>query len=126
MRFLNKYDKNYKMADIELKNKILEELKLYKAILKRGDKKIAFNHLERIHILSQPFPVRHTIIHFRMLLFAIRFFKPLEIAVQLIYSLFSAKFSLLNIFPTGNTGGANAIKKGKMPIPEDLQKFINK
>jgi hypothetical protein len=115
-----------KLADAALKNKISDELKLYKTELQMGDRKIAFSHLERIHILSQPFPLKHTIIHLRMLLFAIRFFKPVEIMVQLLYSLFSAKFSLLNIFPTGNTGGANAIKKGKMPIPEDLQKFINK
>jgi Protein of unknown function (DUF3703) len=113
-----------KVTNAAIRNKISEELKMYKEELQKGNRKIAFGHLERIHILSQPFPLRHTIIHVRMLLFAIRFFKPVEILVQFLYSLFSAKFSLLNIFPQGNTGGANAIKKGVMPIPNDLKEFI--
>jgi hypothetical protein len=66
------------------------------------------------------------LIHLRMLSFAIRTFRPFEIFVQLIYSLFSFKFSLLNIFPPGNTGGADAITKGAMKIPKDLQEEMLK
>jgi hypothetical protein len=82
---------------------------------------LAFWYLERIHIVSQPFPVEHTIIHLQMLKFAILTFRPLEVIVQTLYAIFSFKFSVLNIFPIGNTGGANAITKGKMTIPEDIQ-----
>jgi hypothetical protein len=62
--------------------------------------------------------------HLRMLHFAIITFRPLEILVQTIYSLFSFKFSMFNVFPQGNTGGANAIIKGQMTIPSELKKYI--
>lgn len=108
-----------------IKHFIETELALYSASFKKGKYKVAFKHLERIHIVSQPHPVRHTLIHLRMLRFALLRFKPVEILVQILYSLFSAKFSLFNIYPRGNTGGANAVKKGTMTIPKDLEQFIN-
>lgn len=108
-----------------LKYIISVELGKYKSSYSNKNYKLAFQHLERIHIISQPFPLAHTLIHLRMLKFAMLRFKPIEILVQFMYSLFSAKFSLLHIFPLGNTGGANALKKGRMEIPEDLLSIIN-
>jgi hypothetical protein len=114
------------MKQKHLKDIINFELDKYKEAYRSKNYPFAFKHLERIHIISQPFPLAHTVIHLRMLKFALLRFKPIEILVQFVYSVFSAKFSLLNIFPVGNTGGANAIKKGRMPIPEDLAAIINK
>ncbi len=99
---------------------IAKELKAYQKERNIGNTNAAFQNLERIHILSQPYPMAHTIIHLRMLALAIKSFKSFEIVVQFFYSMFSFKFSLFNIFPFGNTGRANAILKGKMPIPHDL------
>jgi Protein of unknown function (DUF3703) len=107
-----------------LKAFIDNELIAYNNAFNNRNYDLAFGHLERIHIVSQPFPIEHTMVHLRMLSFAIRTFRPIEIAVQLLYSLFSFKFSLLNIFPQGNTGGANAITKGRMAVPADIQKDI--
>jgi hypothetical protein len=115
-----------KLAKQNLKILIATELSSYRKEFDKHNYDLAFRHLERIHIVSQPFPVEHTLTHLRMLCFAIRTFRPFEIFVQFFYSLFSFKFSLLNIFPQGNTGGANAISKGAMPIPDDLQKEILK
>lgn len=123
MKHIHQTDNN---RYVVLSEKIRTELIAYRTEIENRNIKIAFSHLERIHILSQPFPLKHTLIHIRMLWFAIRYFNPVEIVVQFIYSLFSAKFSMFNIFPQGNTGGANAIKKGKMPIPHDLKEFIIK
>lgn len=109
-----------------LKLVISSELDSYRKEFDKHNYDLAFRHLERIHIVSQPFPVEHTITHLRMLSFAIQTFRPFEIIIQFVYSLFSFKFSLLNIFPRGNTGGANAITKGAMPIPDDLQREILK
>jgi hypothetical protein len=105
---------------------IKTELGLYKTEFASKNYDLAFGHLERIHIVSQPFPVEHTLTHLRMLRFAILTFRPFEIVVQILYSLFSFKFSMLNIFPVGNTGGANAIKKGKMLIPQDIMEQLSK
>lgn len=108
-----------------LKALIRNELKLYREAFAGKQYDQAFKHLERIHIVSQPFPVQHTWIHLRMLRFAFVTFRPVEILVQLVYALFSGKFSMLCIFPAGNTGGADALLKGRMKIPEDLEKEMN-
>lgn len=108
-----------------IKKFIKTELKLYQTEFAQKNYGLAFKHLERIHIVSQPFPMEHTITHLRMLRFAFLTFRPFEILVQTLYSLFSFKFSLLRIFPEGNTGGANAIKKGRMNIPADIQKILS-
>jgi hypothetical protein len=109
-----------------LKLRIDCELKSYRREFVNRNFDLAFRHLERVHIVSQPFPIEHTLIHLRMLNFAVRTFRPFEILVQFIYSLFSFKFSLLKIFPQGNTGGASAITKGAMTIPNDLLEEIIK
>jgi hypothetical protein len=109
-----------------LKDFIKTELGLYKTEFELKNYDFAFGHLERVHIVSQPFPLEHTLTHLRMLKFAILTFRPIEILVQTLYSLFSFKFSMLNIFPQGNTGGANAIKKGRMEIPNDIQQILSK
>jgi hypothetical protein len=105
-----------------LQDLIKIELGLYKTEFENKNYDLAFGHLERIHIVSQPFPIEHTLTHLRMLRFALLTFRPFEIIEHTLYSLFSFKFSMLNIFPQGNTGGANAITKGKMEIPMDLKK----
>lgn len=109
-----------------IKDLIKTELGLYKTEFEEKNYAPAFRHLERIHIVSQPFPIEHTLTHLRMLRFAILTFRPFEILVQTLYSLFSFKFSLLNIFPQGNTGGVNALLKGQMQIPNDIQIELNK
>jgi hypothetical protein len=113
------------MKNQEVKQFIDNEQIKYDLAFAKKDFQKAFQHLERIHILSQSFPIAHTLIHLRMLKFAIATSRPLEIIIQFLYSLFSAKFSMLNIFPKGNTGGVNAIFKGKMSIPEDLNHLVN-
>jgi hypothetical protein len=124
---MQKHSNKMKRPDKQNLNLLIEsELKSYKLEFANRNFNLAFRHLERIHIVSQPFPIEHTLIHLRMLSFAIRTFRPFEIFVQLIYSLFSFKFSLLNIFPPGNTGGADAITKGAMKIPKDLQEEMLK
>lgn len=114
------------MKNKTLKQFIQNEMVLYDLAFAEKDFKKSFQHLERIHIVSQSLPMAHIKIHLRMLKFAILTSNPLEIMIQFLYSIFSAKFSILNIFPKGNTGGANAIFKGKMSIPEDLKIILNK
>jgi TRAP-type mannitol/chloroaromatic compound transport system permease small subunit len=113
-----------KLKSKELKLQMFKEYKNYYSANSIKDFDLAWQYLQRIHILSQPYAIEHTKIHFIMFWFAIRNSKWLDIPVQLLYSLFSAKFSILNIFPQGNTGTANDIFKGKMEVPADLQTLI--
>ncbi len=109
-----------------LKELIQRELDLCRQAFAKNEYDLVFSHLERVHIISQPFPIEHTVIHFRMLTFAIKTLRPLEILVQFFYTLFSGKFSMLNIFPPGNTGGASALTKGRMAIPKDIENEMRK
>jgi hypothetical protein len=109
-----------KLDTQNLKLLIRSEHDSYRKEFDKQNYDLAFRHLERIHIVSQPLPSEHAITHLRMLFFAIRTFRLFEIIIQFVYSLSSFIFSLLNIFPRGNTGGANAITKAAMPIPDDL------
>jgi hypothetical protein len=111
-----------RLEKLNLRHLIKIELELYKIEFANKNFDLAFGHLERIHIVSQPFPIEHTLTHLRMLRFVLLTFRPFEIIVQTLYALFSFKFSMFGIFPQGNTGGANAITKGKMEIPIDLKR----
>ncbi len=110
-----------KLRHENLKRLIQLEFKNYNADLEVKQFDQAFKRLERIHILSQPFPYEHTIVHFKMLTLAVRTFRPFEIFIQFLFTVFSGKFSLMNIFPQGNSGRAKDILKGQMEIPPDLR-----
>ncbi|MBL7764733.1 MAG: DUF3703 domain-containing protein [Chitinophagaceae bacterium] len=108
----------------KIKNFIALEQQQYDEAFSNKNYEKAFSHLERIHIVSQPFAIAHTISHLRMLKFAILTFRPFEILVQIIYTLLGGLLSLIGLVPLGNTGGANAISKGNMEIPNDIQTII--
>lgn len=40
-----------------------QELKKYKSVLSLGNLQVAWRHLERAHILGQPWPKEHTHVH---------------------------------------------------------------
>jgi hypothetical protein len=105
---------------------IESELKLYNEAIEIKNFTKAFSHLERIHVISQSHPREHTMTHFRMLRFAVLTFSPLEILIQTLYSAVSYIATVLKLYPDGNTGGASAITKGKMEIPEDIQLILKK
>lgn len=80
--------------------------------------------LERAHILSQPHAGRHTYVHMKMLLFALRQRDLRELFGQTIRLLLAAPASLSGLYPGGNTGGSNVSALKTMPIPEDLKQFF--
>ncbi len=86
----------------------------------------SWRHLERAHILGQPYPVEHTLVHWKMLRFGIRIKNGKEIIGQLPRLLFGGVKSFVGKIPTGNTGGANVPPLKPMEIPADLAAIINK
>jgi Protein of unknown function (DUF3703) len=113
-----------KLINEKVKKFIEVELNLFATAYKLKDYNQAFSHLQRVHIVSQPYPIEHTLIHLRMLQFALVTYRPIEILVQIVYSMFSFKFSMLNIFPKGNTGGVNAVTKGRMEVSSDIESIL--
>jgi len=84
----------------------------------------SWQHLERAHILGQPYPYHHSLVHWRMLLFGIRTKNTREIIGQVPRLLVGGVKSFVGVVPVGNTGGANVPPLKAMPIPDELQKII--
>lgn len=84
----------------------------------------SWRHLERAHILGQPYPIAHTIVHLRMLGFGIRLKNAREIVGQILRLIFGGVKSFVGRIPVGNTGGADVPALRPMPIPDDLAQLI--
>lgn len=101
------------------------ELTKAAASLKKGHNMICWRHLERAHILGQPYPYQHTAVHWKMFLFGIKIKNWKEVVGQIPRLLFGGVKSFVGHIPVGNTGGANVPPLLSMEIPEDLQAIIN-
>ena len=86
----------------------------------------SWRHLERAHILGQPYPAEHTSVHWKMLGFGVKIKNSKEIIGQIPRLLFGGVKSFVGKIPVGNTGGANVPPLLSMDIPEDLQLIIKK
>ncbi len=102
-----------------------EEVKAYKINFQKGDFIKAWSHLERAHIIGQPWAVKHTHSHWLMLLFAFKIKNTKEIFGQIPRLLIGGVKSYLGKIPVGNTGGANVPPLRSMEIPEDLKKIMS-
>ena len=92
------------------------------------DKKLyrqSWQHLERAHILGQPYPFEHTEVHWKMLCFGIKIKNGKEILGQIPRLLVGGVKSFVGKIPVGNTGGADVPPLKPMEIPEDLAVIIN-
>jgi hypothetical protein len=90
-----------------------------------GNLPLTFSHLERAHILGQSFPIAHARTHWWMLKVGWRRRDIVEIIGQVLRIPGALLFSRIWV-PIGNTGGARVPPFQSMPIPEDLQRLLNK
>ncbi|MCZ4278276.1 MULTISPECIES: DUF3703 domain-containing protein [Nocardiaceae] len=81
---------------------------------------VRWHHLERAHILSQPYPWLHTRNHVEMLKAAAKEHDRRESWGQLIRIVVAAPGSWSGRYPVGNTGRVEAGLTTPMPIPQDL------
>ncbi len=89
-----------------------------------GDLDLAKHHLERAHILGQRWYVTHLKTHFHMLRLARKQSDAKEARGQLVRLIGATPFHLAGWVPVGNTGGANVSATLPMPIPSDLQPYL--
>lgn len=85
----------------------------------------AWRHLERAHILSQPFASLHVRVHIAMLAAGWRHRDAREVVGQLVRMLVAAPGSWLGRYPRGNTGRARVSMTLPMSIPADLEKLLS-
>jgi hypothetical protein len=109
-----------------LKPFFLKELEIAKNYLSNKNFTASWYHLERAHILGQPYPYHHTLVHWKMLLFGIKIKDLKEIIGQIPRLFVGGIKSFVGEIPVGNTGGANVPPLQKMEIPDELQNIINK
>lgn len=102
-----------------------KELSEYKTALAAEHLQQAWRHLERAHILGQPYPKEHTFVHWKMLQFGFQIKNWAEIRGQVLRLVFGGVKSFVGKIPVGNTGGANVPPLLPMEIPEDLKQMLN-
>ena len=100
------------------------ELENYKWEVSKGDLHAAWRHLERAHIIGQPWFKQHTNVHWLMFKYGIKIKNRKEILGQLPRLLVGGIKSFVGVIPIGNTGGANVPPLQAMEIPEDLKKIM--
>ena len=102
------------------------ELLEAKLAFEKQQYRTSWRHLERAHILGQPYAFEHTRVHWEMLRFAIRIKNLQEIIGQLPRLLVGGLKSFVGQIPLGNTGGADVPALKPMEIPEDLALIIER
>lgn len=107
-----------------LKSHYQKELIAYREFYSESKLQQAWRHLERAHILGQPYPFQHSKVHWLMLKFGIRIKNAKEILGQIPRLLVGGVKSFVGTIPVGNTGGANVPPLKPMEIPKDLQQII--
>lgn len=102
----------------------LKELEIAGKYFTMKDYRSSWHHLERAHILGQPYPFHHTLVHWKMLLFGFKIKDRREIIGQIPRLLVGGIKSFVGEIPVGNTGGANVPPLKIMEIPEELKRII--
>ncbi|KPF72329.1 hypothetical protein IP68_17600 [Blastomonas sp. AAP25] len=92
----------------------------YRSAVEAGDDDRAWHHLERVHIVSQPYLGPHLASHGAMLGIAIRRRDWSEVLGQMVRITLAPLGSLTGRLPVGNTGRSNVSAFAPMPIPPDL------
>lgn len=101
-----------------------KEIIFYSEKLSMGHLQEAWRHLERAHILGQPYPFEHSEVHFLMLKFGFLIKDWREVRGQILRLFVGGVKSFVGKVPIGNTGGANVPPLLPMEIPGDLQQII--
>jgi len=116
-------DINWRMPD-GLRVYYLQELEKYRTEFSNGKLQVAWRHLERAHILGQPWPREHTYVHWVMMKFGIKIKNGREILGQIPRLLVGGVKSFVGNIPVGNTGGSNVPPLQAMEIPDDLKSIL--
>lgn len=108
----------------DLLHHVDEEIRKAEAADASGERRLAFSHLERAHVLGQSLTGSHTRVHWLMFKLAIKMRSPREIWGQFIRIIGAATKTPFGIYPTGNTGGSDVWFFKPMAVPEDLQAIL--
>jgi Protein of unknown function (DUF3703) len=80
--------------------------------------------LERAHVLSQPWPLKHVRAHAAMIRLALHQRDARELVGQAVRLVVAGPASAVGRYPAGNTGRARVPATHPMPIAEDLAQLL--
>lgn len=109
----------------KIRNAYLSELEGFAHSVASNSFAEAWSHLERAHILSQPFAVSHIYVHWLMFVMACGTRDLREMLGQIPRLILAGPGSLLGKAPVGNSGRSSIGIFSPMPIPEDLRRIIS-
>lgn len=118
--------KFYTRIPKKLKPFFNEELAKYNIEFFNGNLLLAWQHLERAHIIGQRYPFAHSLVHWKMLKFGFKIKNTKEILGQIPRLIFGGVKSFVGTVPIGNPGGANVPPLKPFPIAEDLTEIFIK
>ncbi len=113
-------------APKSLKPFLKSELDSYNEHLQSNNYAAAWRHLERAHVLGQPFAWPHTYIHWKMLLFGIKIKNTKEVLGQIPRLLVGGVKSFVGKVPLGNTGGANIPPLRRLEVEPDIKAIFDR
>ena len=96
------------------------ELDLYARAYADGYLQVAWQHLERAHIIGQRYPFAHSYVHLKMLQFGFKIKSAKEVFGQIPRLVFGGVKSFVGKVPVGNPGGANVPPLKPFPIADDI------
>ena len=96
------------------------EMTAYREARVLGEIGVAWHHLERAHIVSQPYLGPHLASHWAMLGFAFGQRDWREVVGQIVRLALAPLGALTGRIPIGNTGRSNVSAFKPMPIDDDL------
>ncbi|WP_367998159.1 DUF3703 domain-containing protein [Alteromonas stellipolaris] len=96
------------------------------AAREKGDVKAEFKHLEDAHVIGQRSTHLHTLVHWQMLVFGVRYRILNEVIGQSVRILGAITKTAVGLLPHGNTGGSNVSAFKSMPISEQNQIVLAK
>lgn len=100
------------------------EINAGRASIGAGDVTAAWSHLERAHVLAQPFPVAHVGSHIAQLRLGFRTRDRAEVAGQVVRVVVAGPASVIGRVPVGNDGRARTPLRATAPMPEDLVEIL--
>lgn len=100
------------------------EIRAGRVAIDVGDVTAAWSHLERAHVLAQPFPVAHIGSHLAQLSLGWRTRDRTEVTGQLIRVAVAGPASVVGRIPVGNDGRARTPLRATAPVPADLAAIL--
>ena len=118
--------KFYTSIPAKLKPHFEEEMSQYRQAFEEKQLHIAWEHLERAHILGQRYPYAHSYVHWKMLQFGFHIKSTREILGQIPRLIFGGVKSFVGKVPIGNPGGADVPPLKPYPIDPQIKAIFSK